>query len=173
MLVVKSHFSSQHYNQFAAISTSLWDYFRKHFSRKMSSLNRKDKVTCGKCGTQTTRPVLARHKKGVQLEHFFVLIVSIFQHVRKLTSTFILQKDIVYPSQRMFKSLKFVRKLLLVSFTCDYTNGTPKMYQLSKMWIRHSDFLALCIKTARSLETPNQRGNHSVGIGAENDNSST
>ena len=65
----------------------------------MPSPNRNGKVTCQKCGTETTRLNLAHHKRDVQLEHFIVLKISTSQNVRRLISTFTLQKKITYSKQ--------------------------------------------------------------------------
>ena len=44
-------------------------------------------------------------RRGVQLEHFFVLNIPISQHDRRLIASFILQKNIAHPKQKKLRVL--------------------------------------------------------------------
>ena len=107
----------------------------------MPPLKRKDKATCEKCGTENTRNIFARHKKRCSVATFIVLILPTSQHVRKLISTFTLQKCIAHHNQKHFTSVNFFIRFLLVFIPCDYIDKkytTRKVYWSSRLWMWQS-----------------------------------
>ena len=92
--------------------------------------------------------ILRVTKRDFQLEHFFVLNVPTFQHVLRLISVFILQRSIAYPIQRIFASVNFVIKFLLVFIPCDYTDRRCTTHKVNrrpkiKMWCSYSEGLTM------------------------------
>ena len=76
------------------------------------------------------------------------------QHVLGPISTFILQKSFAHPSQRMFTSVTFVIKVLLVSISCDYINRrwtTHKVNRRPKMWTWHSWWERLTTRVLKNI----------------------
>ena len=51
----------------------------------MSSLKRKDKITCENCGTQTRKSICDSIRRDVQLGHFTLVSVPISQQLPRLT----------------------------------------------------------------------------------------
>ena len=87
----------------------------------MPSLSRYEKVTCEKCGTQTTKLNLARHKKkDVQLEHCIIPNVTISpQNPKTVCITTSLRstapQNLISPSSVNFLMQKFLAFMLYVN----------------------------------------------------------
>ena len=112
----------------------------------MPGLNRNNKTTCDKCGTQAT---LYDTRRDVQLEQLLALKVPTFQQPLRLTWIITLLRNMQHLEWKLHTSVKFVSKSFLAFMRCGNTKRVSMKFRWNQLNLTWKTSLKMTTQTSR------------------------